>query len=166
MKKKNKNGYTKGLKRAFEKYRWWDYSFMIDFEREIWKHWLCVYSSPEKYHVVGLSPRRVSIAKLALSLLDAWSSSIVEKVDPDDDLRFEKKDDDSFSLVHMPEYKLMSGKYVNTRNAQRFMHPHRYDMIKDKDGEIKAFHLEDLYQEKAWQLYHRLKAQYLFYMWD
>ena len=36
-KKKNINGYTKSIKKAFEKYRWWDFRYMLEFEKAIWK---------------------------------------------------------------------------------------------------------------------------------
>ena len=39
-KKRNKQGYTTAIKKAFEKYRWWDYGYMLDFEKAIWKDWL------------------------------------------------------------------------------------------------------------------------------
>lgn len=169
MRKKNKNGYTKGLKRAFEKYRWWDHSYMIDFEREIWKHWEEVYSHPEKYHVMGDAPRRLPIAKLAVKLLNFMNESIIERVDPNDDLEWESIDEIEGAryskLVHIPEYKLMNGKYVNTKNARRFWNYKQYEFMFRK-GALDAFKLQELYDAKVWHLYCRLKEQYLQEMWD
>lgn len=34
-KKKNINDYTKSIKKAFEQYRWWDYRYMLEFEKAI-----------------------------------------------------------------------------------------------------------------------------------
>lgn len=169
MKKRNKNGYTRGLKRAFEKYRWWDHSFMIDFEREIWKHWLEVYSPGSKYPVVGDAPRRYFIAKLAVKLLSMFEDSIIEKVDPNDDLKWgEPEGGDKFKtskLLHIPEYKVMNGKYVNVKNAHRFWNPHQMDFHVDKKG-MNAFSVQDLFEAKVWHVYSLLREYYLKEMWD
>ena len=91
-KKKNVNGYTKSIKKAFEKYRWWDYGYMLDFEKAIWKDWLDKYTKRELTHALDeYSDRRAAIAKLALRLLEIY------------------------------EYENSDSKiYVNTKNAKRF----------------------------------------------
>lgn len=91
-KKKNVNGYTKSIKKAFEKYRWWDYGYMLDFEKAIWADWLDKYSKKELTHALDeYSDRRANIAKLALRLLEIY------------------------------EYENSDSKiYVNTKNAKRF----------------------------------------------
>ena len=69
-KKKNVNGYTKSIKKAFEKYRWWDYGYMLDFEKAIWKDWLDKYTKKELTRALDeYSDRRANIARLALKLL-------------------------------------------------------------------------------------------------
>lgn len=170
MSRKNKDGYTRGMKRVFEKYRWWDYSYLLNMEREIWKHWFEVYSNSNKYNVCGLSPRRPLIAKLALKLLEAIDGSIIEQVNPEDDVKWEKcgGDDEGYvKLTHIPEYRLKKGNYVNVKNARRFLTPGQYNFMFGKENpDTMAFKLQDLYEIKAWHLYHRLREQYLQYMWD
>lgn len=94
-KKKNVNGYTKSIKKAFERYRWWDYRYMLEFEKAIWKDWLDKYSKKELTHALDeYSDRRVAIAKLALKLLEIYEYTI----------------------------DVLKGKiYVNTKNAKRFV---------------------------------------------
>lgn len=95
-KKKNINGYTKSIKKAFEKYRWWDYGYMIEFEKAIWADWLNKYSKKELTHALDeYSDRRAAIAKLALKLLEIYEYT---------------------------ENVLKDNAYVNTKNAKRFFH--------------------------------------------
>ena len=90
-KKKNVNGYTKSIKKAFERYRWWDYNYMLGFEKAIWADWLDKYSKKELTHALDeYSDRRAAIAKLALKLLEIYEYS-------------------------------KSNVYVNTRNVKRFI---------------------------------------------
>lgn len=92
-KKKNINGYTKSIKKAFERYRWWDYGYMLEFEKAIWADWLDKYSKKELTHALDeYSDRRAAIAKLALKLLEIFEYEISE-----------------------------SNIYINTKNAKRFL---------------------------------------------
>lgn len=94
-KKKNINGYTKSIKKAFEQYRWWDFGYMLEFEKAIWKDWLDKYSKKELTHALDeYSDKRAAIAKLALKLLEIYEYTI--------DV-------------------LKSKIYVNTKNAKRFI---------------------------------------------
>lgn len=169
MKKRNKNGYTKAIKRALENYRWWDHSYMVDFEKAIWKNWLDVYSHPTKYRVMGDAPRRLVIAKLAVKLLSLMEESIIEKVDPNDDLRWGESEGEgrfkTSKLLHIPEYKVINGKYVNVKNARRFWNPRQMDFHVDNKG-MNAFSIQDLYEAKLWHLYSILREYYLKEMWD
>lgn len=80
-KKKNVNGYTKSIKKAFENYRWWDYGYMLDFEKAIWKDWLDKYTKRELTHALDeYSNRRANIAKLALKLLLIFEYPYQKKV--------------------------------------------------------------------------------------
>lgn len=101
-KKKNVNGYTKSIKKAFEKYRWWDYSYMLDFEKAIWKDWLDKYTKKEFTHALDeYSDRRAAIAKLALRLLEIYEYT-----------------------VNVSEENV----YVNTKNAKRFINFNSFDI--------------------------------------
>lgn len=101
-KKKNVNGYTKSIKKAFEKYRWWDYSYMLDFEKAIWKDWLDKYTKKEFIHALDeYSDRRAAIAKLALRLLEIYEYT-----------------------VNVSEENV----YVNTKNAKRFINFNSFDI--------------------------------------
>lgn len=94
-KKKNVNGYTKSIKKAFEQYRWWDYRYMLEFEKAIWKDWLDKYSKKELTHALDeYSDKCAAIAKLALKLLEIYEYTI--------DISKDKI-------------------YVNTKNAKRFV---------------------------------------------
>ena len=94
-KKRNIGGYTKSIKKAFERYRWWDFSYMLEFEKAIWKDWLDKYSKKELTHALDeYSDRRAKIAELALKLLEIYEYTI--------DISKDKI-------------------YVNTRNAKRFV---------------------------------------------
>lgn len=100
-KKRNKQGYTTAIKKAFENYRWWDYRYMLDFEKAIWKDWLDKYTKKEFTHALdGYSDRRAAIAKLALKLLEIYEYTI--------DISKDKI-------------------YVNTRNAKRFISFNYFD---------------------------------------
>lgn len=101
-KKKNVNGYTKSIKKAFEKYRWWDYGYMLDFEKAIWKDWLDKYTKRELTHALDeYSDRRAAIAKLALKLLEIYEYT-----------------------VNVSEENV----YVNTKNAKRFINFNSFDI--------------------------------------
>lgn len=139
MRRKNKNGFTRGMKRVFENYRWWDYFYMLDMEYEIWKHWLEVYSNEEKYHVCGDVPNRKLIAKIAISLLDIVNGNR--------------------GII------MQSNVYVNTKNANRFLNQTYIDSHID-NGEYDGYIYDDIYEAKAWHLYNRLREQYLRRMWD
>lgn len=120
-KKKNVNGYTKSIKKAFEKYRWWDYGYMLEFEKAIWADWLDKYSKKELTHALDeYSDRRATIAKLALKLLEIF------------------------------EYEISENKiYINTKNAKRFLRLFDSNNILDIT-ELKcrkAWHLYNLLRE-------------------
>lgn len=120
-KKKNVNGYTKSIKKAFEKYRWWDYGYMLEFEKAIWADWLDKYSKKELTHALDeYSDRRATIAKLALKLLEIF------------------------------EYEISENKiYINTKNAKRFLRLFDSNNILDITELrcTKAWHLYNLLRE-------------------
>lgn len=120
-KKKNVNGYTKSIKKAFENYRWWDYNYMLGFEKAIWKDWLDKYSKKELTHALDeYSDRRAAIAKLALKLLEIF------------------------------EYEISESKiYINTKNAKRFLRLFDSNNILDITELrcTKAWHLYNLLRE-------------------
>lgn len=120
-KKKNVNGYTKSLKKAFENYRWWDYNYMLGFEKAIWTDWLDKYSKKELTHALDeYSDRRAAIAKLALKLLEIF------------------------------EYEISESKiYINTKNAKRFLRLFDSNNILDITELrcTKAWHLYNLLRE-------------------
>lgn len=100
-KKRNKQGYTTAIKKAFENYRWWDYGYMLDFEKAIWKDWLDKYTKKEFTHALDeYSDRCAKIAKLALKLLEIYEYTI--------DISKDKI-------------------YVNTKNAKRFISFNYFD---------------------------------------
>lgn len=119
-KKKNVNGYTKSIKKAFEQYRWWDYNYMLGFEKAIWADWLDKYSKKELTHALDeYSDRRAAIAKLALKLLEIF------------------------------EYEISENNYINTKNAKRFLRlfdsNNIFDIIELRC--TKAWHLYNLLRE-------------------
>ena len=120
-KKKNVNGYTKSIKKAFEQYRWWDYSYMLKFEKAIWTDWLDKYSKKELTHALDeYSDKRAAIAKLALKLLEIY------------------------------EYEISESKiYINTKNAKRFLRLFDPNNILDLTELrcLKAWHLYNLLRE-------------------
>lgn len=119
-KKKNVNGYTKSIKKAFEQYRWWDYNYMLKFEKAIWADWLDKYSKKELTHALDeYSDRRAAIAKLALKLLEIF--------------------EDDFS----------ENNYINTKNAKRFLRLFNSNNILDiiELRSQKAWHLYNLLRE-------------------
>lgn len=120
-KKKNVNGYTKSIKKAFENYRWWDYNYMLGFEKAIWTDWLDKYSKKELTHALDeYSDRRAAIAKLALKLLEIF------------------------------EYEISESKiYINTKNAKRFLRLFDSNNILDITELrcTKAWHLYNLLRE-------------------
>ena len=120
-KKKNVNGYTKSIKKAFEQYKWWDYSYMLEFEKAIWTDWLDKYSKKELTHALDeYSDRRAAIAKLALKLLEIY------------------------------EYEISESKiYINTKNAKRFLRLFDPNNILDLTELrcLKAWHLYNLLRE-------------------
>jgi len=98
-KKRNKQGYTTAIKKAFEKYRWWDFGYMLRFEKAIWKDWLDKYTKKEFTHALDeYSDRRAAIAKLALKLLEIYEDTVSEE-----------------------------NVYVNTRNVKRFININYFD---------------------------------------
>lgn len=119
-KKKNVNGYTKSIKKAFENYRWWDYNYMLGFEKAIWADWLDKYSKKELTHALDeYSDRRAAIAKLALKLLEIF------------------------------EYEISENNYINTKNAKRFLRLFDSNNILDITELrcTKAWHLYNLLRE-------------------
>ena len=97
-KKRDKQGYTTAIKKAFEKYRWWDFGYMLRIEKAIWKDWLDKYTKKEFTHALDeYSDRRAAIAKLALKLLEIYEEYSKENV------------------------------YVNTRNVKRFISFNYFD---------------------------------------
>lgn len=94
-KKRNKQGYTTAIKKAFEKYRWWDFGYMLRFEKAIWKDWLDKYTKKEFTHALDeYSDKRAATARLALKLLEIYEYTV------------------NVSKENV---------YVNTRNAKRFI---------------------------------------------
>lgn len=120
-KKKNVNGYTKSIKKAFEQYRWWDFSYMLNFEKAIWADWLDKYSKKELTNALDeYSDKRATIAKLALKLLEIF------------------------------EYEISESKiYINTKNAKRFLRLFDSNNILDITELrcTKAWHLYNLLRE-------------------
>lgn len=102
-------------------------------------------------HQLSVS-REITIQKidLAISLLDIIleETDIIELVNKDEP-PFDDKGD-----FTVGKWRLL--KYVNTKNAKRFVSEHRAKLA-DEGEEI---FIEDLYREKAWKLYYRLREQY------
>lgn len=157
-----KKHYTANLKRAFTNYRWWDYEYMLQFEKAIWQDWYNRYnegkntlSTPEHNKYLA------DTAKLAIKLLDMLNDSLVEYEDVD--LEFEKIDpDDPNSCFRLKndDFKcwLKKGIYVNTRNHKRFFITREYkDTIHD---------ISDLRNRKIWHLYNMLREYRLKNMWN
>lgn len=125
-KKKNINGYTKSIKKAFENYRWWDFGYMLKLEKAIWADWLDKYTKKELTHALDeYSDRRAAIAKLALKLLEIYEYTI------------------NISRDNI---------YVNTRNVKRFI-SFNYSFDPDNVYHVselrceKAWHLYNLLRE-------------------
>lgn len=59
-----------------------------------------------------------------------------------------------------PKWKLL--KYVNTRNASRFLNDVQVEQV-EKGNEV---FIANLYKEKAWKLYYKLREQYTRQFWD
>lgn len=125
-KKRNKQGYTTAIKKAFENYRWWDFGYMLRFEKAIWKDWLDKYTKKEFTHALDeYSDRRAAIAKLALKLLEIY------------------------------EYTVKANVYVNTRNAKRFININFFNHSFDPSNTYhiselrseKAWHLYNLLRD-------------------
>lgn len=149
VKKRKEVGYTKAIKRAFEKYRWWDYGYMIDFELAIWKHWCKMYGERKHTHLNDEHSRKChKTAKLAISLIEIFEGVCLERV--------EKPDGMMFDLV------LKKGIYINTRNMRRFVNT---DGISEKFLNSPCM-LSDLRSCKAWHCYCLLREYRLMEMWD
>ncbi|MBE6328257.1 MAG: hypothetical protein E7077_14625 [Bacteroidales bacterium] len=159
MRKKN---YTSNLKRAFTNYRWWDYGFMLQFEKAIWQDWYNIYN--EGKNTVSTKDRDrylANTAKLAIKLLDMLDKSWIEY--EDFDWEFEKiNPDDPNSCLRLKNDNvkgwLKKGIYVNTRNHNRFF------VSQDFNGTIHD--ISDLRNRKIWHLYNMLREYRLEIMFD
>jgi hypothetical protein len=65
---------------------------------------------------------------------------------------------------YKPNYTWGIDKYVNTRNVNRFLSPHHASKV--DDPKIGAIIKDDLYVEKAWHLYYKLREMYTRRWWD
>lgn len=91
----------------------------------------------------------IKLLDIALDRVD-----IIELVDRDTRLTNSKGEFIS------PKWKLL--KYVNTRNASRFLNDIQVEQV-EKGNEV---FIADLYEEKAWKLYYKLREQYTRNFWD
>lgn len=158
MKMKKRKHYSKALKRAFEKYRWWDFAYMLAFEKAIWQDWSEKYKSGKTHAMDYYSKRCVLISKIALSLIEIYEGSWIEKEDPNDHATSVRNENGTWTVTHFPKYVLQKGIYVNPRNAYRFLNiPIRGD---------RDHRLSDVRCQKAWYLYNKLRYHYLQLMWD
>lgn len=69
---------------------------------------------------------------------------------------------EDYSIDLNKEYKWKQTKYVNTRNAHRFVSSEQVKLI--EKGEL--IFLDDLYEEKKWRLYHKLKEYHMRGWWS
>lgn len=157
-----KKHYTANPKRAFTNYRWWDYGFMLQFEKAIWQDWQKMYTEDKQTLSTKEHSRYLAnTAKLAIKLLDMMDESWIEY--EDDDLEFEKIDpndlDSSFRLkTDLTKCWLKKGIYVNTKNYKRFLNNREFT------GSIHD--MDYLRNRKIWHLYHMLREYRLESMWD
>ena len=159
---KKKRNYTTAIKRAFENYRWFDYEFLLDIEYAVWKDWLNRYTIVSKdYEINSSMLRSASIARIAISLLDiiANKKEIIEQTDPNAEIEWRELLNGKHEIISVPEYQVKKGIYVNTKNANRIM-----PQVKDYTFTNPSF-IKDLYQEKAWLLYNKLRTYYLRDIW-
>lgn len=126
------------IKRAI-KFQPWDYSYNLEIEKEMFKKMHEFYSSDKP---VSMGYEKVARdAKLAINLLDILlenNKSYVGNFGP-------------------KGHKVVQVKYVNTRNASRFIKDVKFD---------NPYAIDALRVKKAWYLYSKLRYYKMKTWWD
>lgn len=72
-------------------------------------------------------------------------------------------EDGNYKLVNDPNSYWTIPIYINTRNSKRFVINKQKDFDDPRTG---AIYKDDLRQEKAWQLYHKIRMNQMRHWWD
>lgn len=143
--------YLPVLWRAYD----FDYSSILSVERHQIKR---VRDSINHYRNHVNRKQDVASMNLALRLLDIIEENGEAELLCDEPFKF--KDNGYLELNSDAKWKM--GRYVNTKNASRFNPKWTAEHFEDpKTGVLMKDHLKD---EKAWQLYHKLR-QYKLRTW-
>ena len=139
---------TKSVVNAAIKYKWFDYSYMLEIEKA------CLKDMSEKFANIGMcvsSEHDAQWMKVCVKLIDIILAKDIsykreEHVEP---LNFDKNQIKKY-FTHV------NTKYVNTRNAFRFMHCTDEYLLKD------ALYKDELRVIKAMRLYNNIRANFMF----
>ena len=153
------------LKRWFSYYKIckniydWDYTSILEVERHQLKR---VRDNILKYHhhvYWDYDVRNINIALNLLAII-LGEDDICEQISGN--IIFKDIGSGLYELTSSCKYKLT--KYVNTKNANRFVNNYMIEQFDNPD--TGPLFIEDYRQEKAWKLYHKLRVEHLREFWD
>lgn len=166
------NGFCASIRRFWvNTFRWFDYQHTlrnaVDYDYssilEVERHQIKRVRDYIDSHGMHMNKAR-DIAKmnLALRLLDIMEEDgEADLIEPNDGLFIEN--DDNLWKMNLNS-KWVLNRYVNTRNAHRFLPQLDPECFADSnDGDLFRDHLR---VEKAWHLYHKLRLYSLRSWWD
>ena len=143
-KRKNKN---KQLLRLAEKFKPWDFGYMLKVEKQMLKQM-------QEYH----SNSNITVDNPEIARQIKWAIKLLNIADETD---FVYKTSGNF--FNKGEFKDWVTTYVNTKNWRRFFIPnHLYEEI---DWSKSCFQVT-VRTQKAWYLYNKLRYYYGFNWWD
>lgn len=125
---------NRSIVRAANKFRPFDYGFLLNIEEKALIRMRDYFK--ESQIAVG-NERNAELISVAINVL-----------------RIATEKESSLTINSSNQYVCI--KYVNTRNASRFVKFNTYG----------PFELESLRIEKAWRLYHKIREQYMRRWWD
>ena len=151
-KRKNKN---KQLLRLAEKFKPWDFGYMLEIEKQMLRQM-------QEYH--SFSNITIDNPEIARQL--KWAIKLLNIADETDSTWKSSGPlfkDNNGVVGRNPKYKCWLTTYINTKNWRRFINFSDKSYKSDWDN----IHLQDhLRRMKAWYLYNRLRYLHGFWWWD
>ena len=154
---KLRNNPNKNVVRAANRFKEWDYAFLLEIEKEAFKRMLDQmenHSHFENAHIYA-SRLRTIIGLLDIILGNNEVIKMVEK---------KPQGDKSFGKWLMEDHDWELTRHVNIRNWKRFRVDD--DDVEETDFFKTALFASMVYEEKAWRLYNRMREQYMRHFWD
>lgn len=175
MGKRKKRSAAKAYKPLLAADRDWDYEFLLLLERKKLQRMAKYFSAPETIKANGTTAKELSICVRLLDIVlgnerfkRIWSDEVSRHLE----MRHEKDENGKWNCLEFDYNGMIPDfpKYVNLRNASRFVPSANFPNKEYESDEERKYHTEhfkiDVREAKAWHLYNIIRKYRMFGWWD